>query len=60
MTPKPHPLQAAVRVAQAREEEAAKRLADAQQRLAEQENTLPKRDLIEVSVVAVSFKKHNT
>ena len=40
MTPKPHPLQAAVRVAQAREEEAAKRLADAQQRLAEQENRL--------------------
>ncbi|MGB2681991.1 MAG: flagellar export protein FliJ [Candidatus Competibacter sp.] len=38
MARKPHPLQAAVNVAQAREEEAAKRLAESQQRLVEQQN----------------------
>ena len=40
MARKAHPLQAAVQVAQSREEEAAKWLAEAQQRLAEQENRL--------------------
>ncbi|MBL8250106.1 MAG: flagellar export protein FliJ [Candidatus Competibacter sp.] len=38
MARKPHPLQAAVHVAQAREEDAAKRLAESQLRLAEQQN----------------------
>jgi len=37
---KPHPLQAAVRVAQSREDEAAKALAESQQRLIEQQNRL--------------------
>lgn len=40
MAKKPHPLQAAVRVAQSREDEAAKALAESQQRLIEQQNRL--------------------
>ena len=38
MARKAHPLQAAVQVAQTREEEAAKRLTESQQRLAEQQH----------------------
>ena len=40
MANKPHPLQAAVQVAQSREDEAAKLLTESQQRLAEQQNRL--------------------
>lgn len=40
MANKPHPLQAAARVAQSREDEAVKLLAESQQRLVEQQNRL--------------------
>ena len=40
MAKKSHPLQAAVRVAQSREDEAVKLLAESQQRVVEQQNRL--------------------
>ncbi len=40
MANKPHPLQAAAQVAQSREDEAVKLLAESQQRLVEQQNRL--------------------